>query len=330
MSCALRVGAVLILALGSLTQAGWVRDEQGIMGTVVRAEVWHRDEAVARAGVAAVMEEMRRIDGLMSPYKAHSDLARVNAQASRRAVKVGPDLLAVVRRARRFSELTDGAFDITFASVGHLYDYRNGIRPDAQTIETLLPTIHYRHVHLDGRAGRIAFDRPGVRIDLGGIAKGYAVDRALARLRALGIAHALVSAGGDTGILGDRLGRPWMVGIRDPRHHDAVVAMLPLQDEALSTSGDYERYFEEDGVRYHHILDPGTGAPAGALTSVSVLGPDATTTDALSTSLFVMGVRKGMALVDSLDGIEAIMVDRSGALFFSDGLASIERAPATR
>jgi thiamine biosynthesis lipoprotein len=121
-----------------------------------------------------------------------------------------------------------------------------------------------------------------------------------------------------------------MVGIRDPRHLDVVVAMLPLQDEALSTSGDYERYFEEDGVRYHHIIDPGTGGSAGALTSVSVLGPDATTTDALSTSLFVMGVRKGMALVDSLDGIEAIMVDRSGELYFSDGLASVDRESTAR
>lgn len=321
---------ILALALGPKAQGGWVKDAQGIMGTTVRAEVWHRDEAVARAGAAAVMEEMRRIDGLMSPYRAHSELARVNAQASRRAVAVGPELLDVVQRARRFSELTHGAFDITFASVGHLYDYRNGRRPDAQTIESLLPAISYRHIHVDARAGLIAFDRPGVRIDLGGIAKGYAVDRALERLRRLGICHALVSAGGDTGILGDRLGRPWMVGIRDPRHLDVVVAMLPLQDEALSTSGDYERYFEEDGVRYHHIIDPGTGGSAGALTSVSVLGPDATTTDALSTSLFVMGVRKGMALVDSLDGIEAIMVDRSGELYFSDGLASVDRESTAR
>lgn len=309
-----------MVSLGA-AQAGWVRDEQAIMGTLVRAEVWHGDDAVARRGVEAVMAEMRRIDRLMSAYRPDSALSRINANAARGPVAVSGELLVLIHRAQAVSQLSNGAFDITFASVGHLYSYRDRVRPDHDTITRALPAIDYHHVLIDQAAGTIQFARPGVTIDLGGIAKGHAVDRALAVLREHGIKHALVSAGGDTGILGKRLDRPWMVAIRDPRNRDAVIALLPLADEALSTSGDYERYFEQDGKRYHHILNPSTGKSAGEVRSVSVIGPDAATTDALSTSVFVLGVDKGMALVDRLRGIEAVIVDHSGQMFYSRGLA---------
>lgn len=306
--------------LNPALQAAWVHDEQSIMGTTVRAEVWSADDAAAARAVADVMQEMRRIDRLMSPYKPDSELSHVNANAAQRPVRVGQELRGLVRRSLEISELTNGAFDITFASVGHLYDYRKMIRPADGMLAGLLPVVDFRHVLVDEDAGTVAFALPGVRVDLGGIAKGHAVDNALGIMRQHGIEHALISAGGDTGILGNRIDRPWVVAIRDPRDHDAVVAMLPIQDEALSTSGDYERYFEQDGVRYHHILNPSTGRSAGEVRSASVLGPDVTTTDALSTSVFVLGVEKGMALVETLPGIEAAIIDNQGVLHYSGGL----------
>lgn len=311
------------VSLLSSAQAGWVRDEQRIMGTSVRAEIWHPEDAQARAAVNAVMREMRRIDALMSPYKPDSELSRINSEAAERAVPMGKELRVLIQRSLEISRLTDGAFDITYASVGRFYDYRNKVKPNERVIAAALPAVDFRYVLIDEEASTVSFAHAGVKLDLGGIAKGYAVDNALEILRKLGVRHALVSAGGDTGILGNRFDRPWMVAIQDPRKRDAVVAMLPLQDEALSTSGDYERYFEHDGRRYHHILNPIDGKPAGLVRSVSILGPNVTTTDALSTSVFVLGVDKGMTLIDSLPGIEAIIVDQQGALFYSRGLLNL-------
>jgi thiamine biosynthesis lipoprotein len=147
------------------------------------------------------------------------------------------------------------------------------------------------------------------------------VDRSISILRRLGIEHAMVTAGGDTRLLGDRRGQPWIVGIRDPRGDGSMVMRMPLENEAISTSGDYERYFEQDGVRYHHILVPGTGESARELRSVTIIGPDATQTDGLSTSVFVLGVERGMALVAGLPDVEAVIVDREGRIYYSDGLA---------
>jgi thiamine biosynthesis lipoprotein len=235
-------------------------------------------------------------------------------------MEVDADILTVIERGLEMSRLSGGAFDITYASVGYLYDYRAHQRPTEAEIAAALPGVDYRQVVVDREARTIRFLREGVRIDLGGIAKGHAVDRSIDKLRQLGIRHAMVNAGGDTRLLGDRRGKPWIVGIRDPRAEGRMVTRLPLADEAISTSGDYERYFEEDGVRYHHILVPGTGRSARAVRSATVLGPDATLTDALSTTVFVLGVERGMELVSRLPGVEAVVVDAEGRIFYSDGL----------
>jgi len=163
-----------------------------------------------------------------------------------------------------------------------------------------------------------------VRINLGGIAKGYVVERGIDLLRNRGVEHAIVTAGGDSRLLGDRRGRPWMVGIRDPREDGQVAISVPLADEAISTSGDYERFFDEDGVRYHHIIRPSTGDPASGVHSASVFGPDAVITDALSTSVFVMGVAQGLTLIGNLPDYESIVIDADGKVYYSDGLVQPE------
>ena len=299
--------------------AEWYTNEQAIMGTVIRTELWSDDPLTAAEAIRLVNEEMHRIDRSMSTYKPDSEISRINRDAAKNPVTISAELLDLIARGIEMSRLTHGAFDITYASVGQLYDYRAGVRPDEKQIAATLPAISYRFVELDLVARTVFFARQGVRIDLGGIAKGYAVERGAGILRAQGIAHGLVSAGGDSRVLGDRRGAPWIVGVRDPRNSDRVVARLPLIDEAISTSGDYERFFEEEGVRYHHIISPATGHSASEVRSVTIIGPDATMTDGLSTSVFVMGLKDGLQLIDSLDDFEAVIVDKHGKLHRSGG-----------
>jgi thiamine biosynthesis lipoprotein len=311
---------VILLTGSSIARADWYKQEQAIMGTLIRVELWHTDRQKANHAIQAVMDEMRRIDRLMSPYKKDSTLSLINREAGQRDVAVGQELFELIAKAQYFSQLTNGAFDISFASVGRHYDYRKKIHPSDEQIRQELQHIDYRHILLDKKTQSIRFAVPGVSIDLGGIAKGHAVDMSINILKKLDIKHAIITAGGDSRIIGDKRGRPWMVGIRDPRKSRAVKGMVPLVNSALSTSGDYERYFVEDGEHFHHILRPDTGKSARMLRSVTIIGPDATTTDALSTSVFVLGPVKGMKLVEKLDDIEAVLIDQHDRMIYSSGL----------
>jgi thiamine biosynthesis lipoprotein len=313
-------GYLFLLVISSIVNAEWQTEDAAIMGTTIRVEVWHENEKVRQQGIAAVLEEMERINRLMSPYIEESQLSKINKHAHEGPIEVNRDLFELIEKSIEVSRLTDGAFDITFASVGDLYNYKKGIKPTDEEIAAAKLLIDYRNIILDKDRLTVSFLKQGVKIDLGGIAKGFAVDQSILHLKNLGIEHALVTAGGDTRLLGDRLGRPWLVGIRDPANTQEVIAMLPLQDEALSTSGDYERYFIEDGKRYHHIIQPTTGYSASEVRSASILASDATTTDALSTSIFVMGVTKGLALLNKLDGVEGVIVDQQGKVYYSEGL----------
>jgi thiamine biosynthesis lipoprotein len=299
---------------------GWCSRDEVIMGTAVRVELWSDERAAGADAMAAVMAEMDRIDRLMSPYKPESELSRINSDAAAQAVPVSAELFDLIARSIDFSVLSEGAFDITFASAGHLYDYRRQVRPSDEELARARAAIGYRNLILDASMHTVRFARAGVRIDLGGFAKGHAVDRGAAILQRRGISHAIVSAGGDSRILGDRQGRPWTIGIRDPRQAGDVIAVLPLQDVALSTSGDYERYFEEGGVRFHHVLDPRTGKSPSGVRSVTVIAADGLTSEALTKTVFVLGVARGMALVESQPGVDAVVIDGEGALHYSRGL----------
>jgi thiamine biosynthesis lipoprotein len=309
----------LLLFVESAT-GGWLRESADVMGTRMSVEVFHNHTTLARRGIDAVLHEMRRIDTAMSPYIESSELARLNATAHQQPFRTTDELYALIGRSLRFSDMTGGAFDITFASAGFLYDFRQGIRPDEKQRAAAAALINFHRLILDDEANTVAFGAPGMRIDLGGIAKGHAVDRCIELLQALGIKQALVTAGGDSRMIGDRWGRPWSIGVRDPRNEGKLAAIIPLQDVAVSTSGDYQRYFEENGIRYHHIIDPSSGDSARGLQSVTVIGPDATTTDALSTSVFVMGLESGLALINQLSDIDAILVDHDGRLHYSENL----------
>lgn len=301
--------------------AEWFSREEAIMGTSVTVALWLDDPRQAAHLMDAVMREMRRIDASMSPYIASSELSQLNAKAADQAVTVSKELFDIVERSNYYSELSKGAFDITFASVGHRYDYRHKVKPGDNEINQLLPLIDYHHLLLDRNAHTIRYRRPGVVIDLGGIAKGYAVDRGYTLLVDAGVKHAIVTAGGDSRILGDRRGRLWVVGIKNPRGEGHVIK-LPVENMAVSTSGDYERYFEAEGERYHHIINPVTGKSAKGLRSVTILGENATSTDAMSTTVFVLGTEKGLALVNQQQNMSAVIIDESGKVYYSDDLVS--------
>ena len=303
-------------------RADWVGDAIDLMGTRVSVELWADDEARGRELVADVMREYHRVDDAMSTYKPDSEISRVNAHAAEAPMRISEELFGLVERSLELSVASDGAFDITYDSVGYLYDFRAQQRPTDRQIEEHLGAVDYRHVVLDRSKRTIFYKTQGVRINLGGIAKGYVVERAAAMLRARGVEHALLNAGGDTRVIGDRRGQPWIVGIRHPRVADEVVTKLPLVDEAISTSGDYERYFEENGRRYHHIINPATGRPTEGILTVTVIGPDGTLTDGLDTAIFVMGVEKGLKLIESYPAYETIIVDASGKVSYSKGLTA--------
>ena len=316
----LKLATLLLLLPAPAALADWVGDARPLMGTEVSVHLWSDDAEQGQQALEAVFEEAARIDRLMSTYKDDSEISTINRLAAKGPVPVGDELFQLIQRSLDISVLTLGAFDITYDSVGQHYDFRSRQRPDSETVESELENIDYRQVQLDKAAGSIRFLKEGVRINLGGIAKGYVVERGVDMLRRRDVQNAIVTAGGDSRLLGDRRGRPWMVGIRDPRNDGQVALSVPLVDEAISTSGDYERYFDEDGVRYHHIIQPSTGTPAIGVHSATVFGPDAVITDALSTSVFVMGVDQGLTLIGTLPDYESIVIDSEGQVYYSDGL----------
>ncbi len=325
----------------TLASAGWVvamlamsahaewfeRVNDGVMGTRIVVELWSDDATQANAAIDAVMAEMVNVDNNMSTYKPESEVSRVNADAAKAPMVISKELFDLLTTALEFSRITEGAFDITYASVGFMYDFRAHKKPTDAEIESALPAVNYHHVVLDAKAHTVFFTQPGVRIDLGGIGKGYAVDRGIEILQAKGITHALVTAGGDSRIIGDRFGKPWIVGIRHPDDKSRVIAKIPLIDTAMSTSGDYERYFDEDGVRYHHIIDPRTGKSASKVRSATILASNATRTDGLSKTAFVLGADEAMKIYEKLDDVDAILVTPDGRVLYSKGLEPAQSAP---
>jgi FAD:protein FMN transferase len=325
----LALSALLAAALASPARAAWMDRTEAIMGTRVYVELWAGNAAQGNAAIEAVMNEMRRIDALMSHYRPDSELSRINRRAALEAVPVDRELYDLIKLSTHFSQITDGAFDITYASVGYLYNYPLHVHPSEAEIKAALPAVNWRYLEFDDAHRSIRFARPGMRIDLGGIGKGYAVDRGVAILKARGIRHAIVTAGGDSYVLGDHLGRPWLVSIAHPDFPDdpsKVVTRIPLSDSAISTSGDYERYFDENGVRYHHIIDPRTGHSASKVRSATVLGPTATDTDGMSKTAFVLGPEKALEIINRMPEYDAVFVCPDGRVLYSNGL----RPPAPR
>jgi FAD:protein FMN transferase len=324
---ALLTCVALFWALPRAAHAEWYKRTDAIMGTRIYVELWDTDESHAQASIDAVMAEMQRIDDLMSHYKPESQLSSINQHAAEHPVQVDRELFDLIKLSTHYSEITEGAFDITYASVGYLYNYPKHIRPTEEQIKAALPAVNWRNMKFDDAHHTVFFEHKGMRIDLGGIGKGYAVDRGIDILQKRGIQHALVTAGGDSRIIGDRMGRPWLVAIRHPDDESKVVTRIPISDAAMSTSGDYERFFDENGVRYHHIIDPRTGHSASKVRSATIIGPTATQTDGMSKTAFVLGPQKALEIINRMPEYDAVFVAPDGKVFYSNGLRPAEPRP---
>ncbi len=309
------------LILGHYANANWYNGSEIIMGTDVSVRLWHEDSQQAEKLIQEIWSEMHRIDKAFSTYNANSLISKINRQAGQGEVVITKELHQLLNRSLYFSTLSNGLFDISYASVGHLYHYQKNIKPTEKMLVKALRNINYRDIIILSNPARIKFKNPELRIDLGGIAKGYAVDQCIKLLKANNIESAVVTAGGDSRYIGMHQDRPWHVGIKHPRQSSKNAFLLPISDAAISTSGDYERYFlDENNQRHHHILHPETGKSPADLLSVTIIGEKAIDTDALSTTLFVAGVSDGLAIINKIPDYDAIFIDKNGHVYYSDGL----------
>ncbi len=310
---------LFILSPPSFSQ--WQNFSYVAMTTPIELVFWEENQQKAETISQEVFKEFDRIEQQMSRYIETSELSRINRLAFKEAVIVSPALFSVLNSAVGISKLSQGAFDITFASVGYMYDFRKKLKPNNNEIQKNLDLFHYQNILLDDEKHSVRFTKKGILLDLGGIAKGYSVDQGIAILKKHGITSAHLSAGGDMRLLGDKRGAPWIIGIKNPRDESKQSIVLPLSNTAVSTSGDYERFFmDEKGERVHHILSPKTGKPVKGMMSVTILANDAITSDGLSTAVFVLGVKDGLALINTLNGIDAILIDEFGKVHYSDDL----------
>lgn len=311
---------------------GTVYAEATLMGTRVSMNVWlerEQDANQAGAAIRAAFAEIARVEQIASEWREDSEISRFTRNPAGTWVEVSPELLELLERSAAISQKTEGHFDVTFHGVGQLWSFEaDSTPPTRAAIEKQLPLVDWKHIELDAERGRARLAKGGVKIGFGAIAKGYAVDRAADMLRERGFSHFIVEGGGDTYVSGKKDGRPWQVGIQDPDRRGAL-GSLAATNEAVVTSGNYERYFEHEGTRYAHIIDPRTGWPVPldqSPSSVSLVADNATDADALCTAVMVMGTKKGLAWVEAHDGVEAIFVeggvDGPAKLVVSSGLES--------
>jgi len=281
-----------------------------LMGTLITITAFTNDELAARAAVEDAFAEIERIEKATTRYSPDSGVERINTRGpGEETLYIDLDVSQVVARSQYISRVSGGSFDVTVAPLIDLWAFEEGAAPpDASDIEEALGHVGYEAIRLHPTSGDMTLPLD-VKIDLDGIAKGYAVDKAHRYLRTSGaFTGAILDAGGDLRFLGmPPGGGPWSVGIKHPRK-DGLLGIVTTDGGSVATSGDYQHYFEVDGVRYHHILDPATGYPARGLMSVTVLAERCIDADAYATAVFVLGARRGMRLVESLEGVEAIIV----------------------
>lgn len=299
-----------------------LRRTQFIMGTLIEITLIAQDNEATAEAIRGAFEEMQRIEKLMSRRIEGSEVWHVNKRAGKSSAVVGGDLFSVVRVALEISHLSDGAFDITVGSLIRLWDRcrKEGRVPSRQEMTESLDLVGFRDLEIDEQKESLFLKREGMEVVLGGIAKGYAVDQAVRVLQDRGYRNFIVNAGGDLRTEGTKFGAPWVVGIQDPRDKSKMRATMELTESAVATSGDYERFFIVDGVRYHHILDPLTGFPARKCRSVTILHNEVIWADALATATFVLGPERGMALVEKLPDAEVLIIDSSGKATVSSGM----------
>lgn len=283
------------------------------------------DAAKTRAAFDAAIAEIRRIEALMTTWRPDSEVSRINAAAGKEPVSVSEETYEVIKESVRAAEMSQGTFDITFQTLHGLWKFDEDLDPHPPADKDLkerLAFVGWKNIKLDDAKKSVMLAKERTKIGLGGIAKGYAVDKAVAVLEKAGLTSFFVQAGGDLFARGKKPdGSEWTAGVRDPRGREGVYfAKLPISDHAFSTAGDYERSYIVNGKRYHHIIDPRTGYPATASRSVTIWAPTALLADMIDDAVFILGPEKGLALVESIDGVGAVIVDAKNNVWISQRL----------
>lgn len=298
---------LLILLIACTPRLYEIKETQQIMGTFVSITVHHEDKTQASDAVQRAYDEIRRIDELLSTYKENSDISILNQ--NKRIIEPSEDLIVNIEKANYYSELSDGSFDISVKPILDLYTYtfsEENRPPTEDEVKRELEKVGYSRIIIDENEISIG---EGQKITLGGIAKGYAVDKAIEVLLENGIKNALVNAGGDMRAVGKKYGSiEWSIALANPRDGEEFITLVPISDKAIVTSGDYERYYDEN-KEFHHIVNPLTGYSATELISVTIIADNAFDADAISTAVFVLGKEKGLELVEQL-GVDAVIITK--------------------
>ncbi len=320
------LGSLGVLAAGLLLPADFAdpgvrRIHRPLMGTRVGIVAQGVHAAETDFAIQCAFDEMLRLEQLMSRYRECSDVGALQRAAGRHAVDVAPETMAVLERSRRVSALSGGAFDITTGAYAG-WDFRPGagVMPSPKKLEAQRALVDYRDVVLDTGRSRAYLRRPGMRIDLGGVAKLPILQAGLRVLQQHGIASAMIDGGGDVLTLGQLQGRPWRVGVRDPQHPGALLGTLQLNTGVVASSGDYERFFIREGHRYHHILDPRTGYSSEGVHGVTLVSGDGADLSGLGAAMMVAGAGPGRKLLADQPAVEALIVDAAGHLWLSAGM----------
>lgn len=309
---------VLMISLSACRKNEPVSRTGFALDTLIEIRIYETEDGVDASSVLnACFTEISRCENLFSATLENSDVARVN-RAQGASVTVAPETAQLLTESRKYAVLSDGAFDVTLRAVTELWDFSSKRLPNEEELAAALGNVGYRRLTVDGTT--VTAD--GVKIDLGGIAKGYIADRVRELLKTHGVTSAMIDLGGNIVAFGSKAGEDWRIGVKDPNDTESLCAVITGRDISVVTSGIYERGFDLDNVRYHHLLSPQTGMPVqNGLASVTITCRDAVQADALSTACFVLGEEKGKALIDSLDGVEALFVRTDGTLVATAGLS---------
>lgn len=300
----------------------FVKRAQMHMGTLATLTAVAPTDAQAQEAVSEGFKEIRRLERLWSTWIPESELSRINAAAGRDRVVVSPETMVLLHRSVDAARMTQGAFNIAMGPAVEAWNISKDPRiPNPQDLERLRPLLDLSAMQLNEPDQTVYLVKPGMRIDVGGIGKGYAADLVAEVMRRHGATGGVVALSGDIKAFGDLPGGAgFPIGIQHPRKSGTVLARVVLRDEAISTAGDYERYFERDGVIYHHILDPRTLQPARLCQSVTIIAKEGVWADGLDTGVFVLGPERGMALIEALPDVEGVIVDADGTVLISSGL----------
>jgi len=296
-----------------------------LLDTLVEIKAYGRNKGKVEKAVDKAFQEMKRIEKLLNNYDPKSEISRLNRKAGK-AIPVSAETFEVVALSKSYGRQTGGAFDITVGPLVKLWDFGGSKHlPGEQELEKILPLVNWKDIELNREKRTIRLARKGMSLDLGGVAKGYAADKAIQILKQEGIRSALVTTGSTTRVIGEKPDEePWRIGIQHPRKEKEIIGTLSLKNQSVSTSGDYQQYFIKNGRRYHHILSPQTGQPARGVMSVTVVtNKSCAEADILSTAIFVMGYPEGMRFIERTKDLEGIIVDAQGKVHISSGLRSL-------